>query len=112
MPVARDMVLYQNEDFTFAVRWKMDTVIQVLTDAAFTVRKKDTDLVSIIEATTLDGRIVIDTDNWVRITIPIEDLEVLGAQRAAYYDIRVTRDDGLRKLLLNGKITFDLGVTR
>jgi hypothetical protein len=113
MAGTRDILLRQNEDFILAVRWKIGGLVQAISDASFTVRKSDEDEVIILEATILDGRLGIDIDNWARIMIPLEVLEPLGSQRDAVYDIRVTRtSDGVRKVLLEGKVAFDFGATR
>jgi hypothetical protein len=114
MAGTRHILVRQNEDFIFAVRWKIGGVVQALSDASFTIRVRDESIAVIIEATVADGRLIIDGDDWVRITIPVEDLELIGSlQPGAVYDIRVTRSpDGVRKVLLEGKVSFDFGATR
>jgi hypothetical protein len=112
MAGTRHILVRQNEDFILAVRWKIGDVVQVLTDASFTIRARDEDTNPILAATTTAG-ITIDVDNWVRVIIPVETLELIGVQKpGAVYDIRVTRADGVRKVLLEGKVSFDYGATR
>lgn len=119
MPLVRmDYAVNTNEDWvdTFQIVSGDPPIPVDLTGSTFTahVRRAATDLDTVIEASTANGKLVVSSppsDGLVSWNVPREQLEILKS-RDYVYDIVWTRADGREIAFAVGTIDLQLGVTR
>ena len=105
--------ILQGETFHKEIVWrdKSGNIVDLTGySAKMQIRTAKTGGTVIVELSTVNGKIVIDSNHLITLTIPSEDTAYMNFVGSAVYDLELMKNSVVKRLI-QGTATLDLGVT-